>query len=124
MRWTAAPAEPSRPRWSASQASDLASVGKAARDVDSARVEVHLPDAGADERQQQSRVELEHVVGRAGDDRGDSPERPPALLLDREADELELVLLVLAGGRQLVARNRELGSARRLAVEPDHRPAA
>ena len=46
------------------------------------------------------------------------------LLLDLEPDELERVVLALAGRWKVSARDRELGAARRLAVEPDHGPAA
>ena len=70
----------------AREAVRLAGVGEASRDLDSARLQVHLLDARADERQQQARVELEHVVRRAGMDGGDAAERPAALLLDVEAE--------------------------------------
>src|SRR4030095_1623267 len=74
--------------------SRLAGLREALRDQDSARIEVYLLDTGAAERQQQARVQREHVVRRPGDDRGDASEGPAALLHHREPDQLELVVLV------------------------------
>src|SRR5205823_9537528 len=46
------------------------------------------------------------------------------LVLDVQPDELKRVVLVLGGLRKLGARNAQLGAARDLAVEANHRPAA
>src|SRR5205823_932862 len=54
----------------------------------------------------------------------DPAERLAALLFDLEADELEGVVLALAGRRQGVPLDGEVGAAGHRAVEPDHRPAA
>ena len=54
---------------------------KTGRHQDSAPVEVDLSDTGLDEREQDSRVELQRVVGRAWDDIGDETEPPAPLLL-------------------------------------------
>ena len=54
---------------------------KTGRHQDSAPVEVDLSDTGLDEREQDSRVELQRVVGRARDDVGDDTELPAPLLL-------------------------------------------
>ena len=45
------------------------------------------------------------------------------LFLHGKPDQLECVVLVLAGRWQLGPRDTELGSARRFAIEADHRPA-
>ena len=50
-------------------------------------------------------------------------ERAPVLLHDLEADQLERVVLVLVGRRQLVALDLERRAALDRAVELDHRPA-
>jgi hypothetical protein len=53
----------------------------------------------------------------------DPPEHAAAaLLLDREADELERVVLVLVQRGQLVAGHGERRAAGNRAVEADHRP--
>src|SRR5262249_42834809 len=94
------------------------------RNQDASVREVDLEHAGIDERQREARVELEHVVGDPRPHRGHLPELAAALFLHREPVELERVVLVVPGRRELRARHAELGAAPGLAVEPDHRSAA
>src|SRR5687768_11169909 len=102
----------------------LSGVAEPARHLDSRAIEVYLLHARFDERERQSRVELEHVVGDAVSDLGDAAERAPSLFLYREADEVDDVERVWIGRRQLGARDLDLGAAGRRAVEPDHGSAA
>src|SRR5690242_6337918 len=86
--------------------------------------QVDLTDAGLDERQREPGVELEHVVRDARGDLGYPPEGATAFFLDRQADQLEGVVLALRRRRQRLASNRDLGAARHLAIEADHGPTA
>jgi hypothetical protein len=101
----------------------VAAVDEARRDNDPSAGEVDRPDAGLDERQHQPRIELQDVVRRILVDLGDAAQLLAALLLDPQADELEDVVGVLVGRRQLAARHGERRAALHLPVEPDHRPA-
>jgi hypothetical protein len=71
------------------------------RHEDAARFEVDLEDAGVDEREREAGVELEDVVRDTRLNLGHVAEGAAALLLDREPGELERVVLVLFGRRQL-----------------------
>src|SRR5262249_56527234 len=93
-------------------------------DNDCARVKVDLPHAGLDQGEQQAAVELEDVVGDARLDPLDPPKLVPVGALDREADELEDVVLPGPGRRQGAPVDLEGRAARWLAVEPDHGPSA
>jgi hypothetical protein len=66
------------------------------RNGDSPCLEIYLPHAGLDEREQHAGIKLEHVVGDSRLHRGDPAEGPSPLLLRFQADELEFVELPLA----------------------------
>ena len=96
---------------------------EALRYEDSPRIEVDLSDARFDEREQDSCVELEGVVGRAGDDVGDNaePAPPPP---PPQADELEHVELARPGRGEVGPGNLEPRPTWNRPVEADHQAAA
>src|SRR5262245_42946727 len=89
----------------------LLGVGEAYGYDNSPALEIDLPHTGLDERQRQTRVQLEHVVRRVVDHVAHAPEDPSSLLLDPQANELERVVLVLAELRQRRTAHRERGAA-------------
>ena len=93
-------------------ACDLARVREARRDHDAPGLEVDGEDALLDEREREPGVEPQDVVRDAGLDLGDAAELAPALLLDREADEVEDVAAALLGLGEL-ARGQPRGAAPR-----------
>jgi hypothetical protein len=90
------------------------------RDQDASVIEVDFEDACVDKRKHDPGVELKDIVGDPGLDIGDTTERGPALLLHGKPDELERVVLVLGGRREVLAWDGELRATRNLPVEPDH----
>src|SRR5207253_4399366 len=85
----------------------LASVRETPRDNDSARGEIDVEDAVLDHGQEETRIELEDVVRRSGRHVAHMPEHAAVLFLDAQADELEDVVLALAGWSEGVPRHLE-----------------
>jgi hypothetical protein len=91
---------------------------------DSPPFEIDLSDAGLDHRQRETRVQLKDVVGDAGGDLRDRAQCAAALLLHRQADELEGV--VSAGLRlgEVCAPHLERCAALDRAIQPDDNTAS
>src|SRR5262245_34354411 len=99
-------------------------VGESCGNHDAAFVEIDLPHAVLDHRQCEARVQLEHVVGDPGGDVDDRPESFAVLLVHAQPDELEDVVLVLAGRRERRAWDLERSAAARTLVEAHDGPAS
>ena len=88
------------------------------RHLDPAAGDVDDADAVLDHREQHPGVELEHVVRDTGRHGLHGSERTAGLLHDLQPDELERVVLVLAGGGQIAALDLQDRAALDRAARP------
>ena len=102
----------------------LARVGESWGDHDAPTLDVHRPNAFRNEREHESRIELEHVVRGPRGHVDDAAELSSLLVLDRQADELEDVVRPLLRRRELVDGDLDHGASRHRPVEANHEAAA
>jgi hypothetical protein len=102
----------------------LVGLGETTRHQDAAAVEIDVEHALGDKRERVAGVELEDVVRHAGRDVLHEAEPAPSLFLHLEADELEDVVAVLAGRRQLGAGHLEPSPSLDRPVEAHDDPSA